>query len=70
MELCTGELIEYRHLIKHPKYKQPWKYSFGNEIGCLAQGMPGRNNGTDTIHCINKNEVPDTKWKEMMNCGI
>ena len=67
---ATGELMEYRHLIKHPKYKQPWKYSFGNEVGRLAQGMPRRNNGTDTIHFINKHEIPDTKWKEMMNCRI
>ena len=67
---ATGELMEYRHLIKHPKYKQPWKYSFGNEIGRLAQGMPERNNGTDTIQFINKSDVPDRKWKELMNCRI
>ena len=37
----TGELLEYRHLIKRPKTKAVWGYSFGNEIGRLAQGMPG-----------------------------
>ena len=41
----TGELLEYRHLIKRPKHKKTWGYSFGNEIGRLAQGMPGRNIG-------------------------
>ena len=54
----TGELLEYRHLIKNPKYKKDWGYSFGNEIGRLAQGMPGRNKGTNTIHFIHKSEVP------------
>ena len=29
----TGELLEYRHLIARPKYKQAWGASFGNEIG-------------------------------------
>ena len=28
----TGILLEYRHLIKRPKYKDEWSYSFGNEI--------------------------------------
>jgi hypothetical protein len=45
----TGELLEYRHLIKRPQYKDDWGHSFGNKIGRLAQGMPGRNNGTDTL---------------------
>ena len=54
----TGKLLEYRHLIERPEYKDDWGYSFGNEIGRLAQGMPGQNNGTDTLFFINKNEVP------------
>ena len=45
----TGELLEYRHLIKRPKYKDKWGYLFGNEIGRLAQGMPGQSNGTNTL---------------------
>jgi len=28
----TGDLLEYRHLIKHPKYKDAWSNSFGKEI--------------------------------------
>ena len=61
----TGELLEYRHLIKRPKYKDEWGYSFGNEIGRLAQGMPGRNNGTNTLFFIHKSEVPSDRWKDM-----
>ena len=29
----SGELLEYRHLIKRPEYKVEWGYSFGNKIG-------------------------------------
>ena len=28
----TGDLLEYRHLLKHPKYKDVWSNSFGREI--------------------------------------
>ena len=61
----TGELLGYRHLIKRPRYKKYWGFSFGNEIGRLAQGMPGRNTGTNTIAFIHKKEVPDNIWKDV-----
>ena len=38
----NGKLLEYRHLMKTPKFKEIWVNSFGNEVGRLAQGMPGR----------------------------
>ena len=38
----TGKLLEYRHLMKNPKFKAIWGNSFRNEVGRLAQGMPGR----------------------------
>ncbi len=28
----TGDLLEYRHLMKHPKYRDVWTKSFGTEI--------------------------------------
>ncbi len=28
----TGKLLEYRHLIRHPKHKNTWSQSFGREI--------------------------------------
>ena len=43
----TSELMEYRHLIGNPKYRELWQNSYGNELGRLAQGMPGRVEGTD-----------------------
>ena len=35
----TGELMEYRHIIGNPKYREIWVQAYGNELGRLAQGM-------------------------------
>ena len=37
----TGELLEYRHLMKNTEYKEIWGNSFPSEVRLLAQGMPG-----------------------------
>ena len=50
----TGELMEYCHLILNPKYRELWQNSYKNELGRLAQGMPGRVKGTNTIFFIHK----------------
>ncbi len=47
----TGDLLEYCHLIKHPKYKDTWSKSFGKEIRRLATV-------TETIFFINKTKIP------------
>ena len=47
----TGDLLEYHHLIKHPKYKDTWSQSFWKEIRRLATT-------TETIFFINKQEIP------------
>ena len=61
----TGKLLEYRHLIKHPKYKKYWGYSFGDYIGRLAQGIPVQNTATNTIFFIHKGETPNELWKDV-----
>ena len=66
----TGELLEYRHLIKKPKLREQWGYSFGNKIGRLVQGMPGRNIGTNTIYFIHKKEIPSGRWKDITSDRI
>ena len=43
-----------------------WMHSYGNEIGQLAQGMPGRNIGTNTIIFIKKNQVPKDRAKDVI----
>ena len=60
----TGDLLEYRHLIQHPNYKEVWGKAFGKEIGRLAQGLPGVVDGTDTLDFITKNEVPRDRFKD------
>jgi hypothetical protein len=42
-----------------------WQHSYGNKIGCLAQGMPGRNTSTNTIVFIKKNQVPQNRAKDV-----
>ena len=61
----TGELLECRHLIKKQTLREQWGYSFGNEIGRLAQGMPGRNTGTNTVYFIDKSEISEDRWKQV-----
>jgi hypothetical protein len=37
----TGKSLEYRQLIKHPKYKQLQSSSYAKELGQLCQGFKG-----------------------------
>ena len=53
-----GQLLKYRHIVESLKYKQAWKPSFDNEIGRLAQVMPQRMSGTNTIFFIHKDQIP------------
>ena len=50
----TGELMEYRHLMKNPKYRQLYGKSYAKELGRLAQGMPGQVEGTNTFFSLTK----------------
>ena len=52
----NGKLLEYRHLIANPKTRATWTHSYGNELGRLAQGMPSRAQGTDTIFFISRHK--------------
>ncbi len=61
----NGELLEYCHLIANQTTRATWQHSYGNEIRCLAQGMPGRNTGTNTIVFIKKNQLPQNRAKDM-----
>ena len=61
----TGDLLEYRHLIKHSNHKKVWGDAFGKEVGRLAQGLPGIVEGTDTLNLIFKNEIPADRFKDV-----
>ena len=60
----TGELMEYRHLVSNPKYRDTWKNAYGKELGRLAQGLPGIVQGTNTIVFIHRADVPPDRWKD------
>ena len=61
----TGELMEYRHLMKSPKYRQLYGKSYTKELGRLAQGMPGQIEDTNNIFFIDKADIPTTRWRDV-----
>ena len=64
----SGKLLEYRHLTKYPKYKAIWGNSFVNEVGRIAQGMPGRiskEKATNNRFFIKESEAPRDKRKDV-----
>ena len=60
----TGQAMEYRDLIKHPKHKNTWEISLANELGRLAQGIR-EVKGTNTILFLPKSEIPKDRLKEV-----
>ncbi len=56
----TGDVLEYRHLIKSDKHKNIWQRSFANELGRLFQGICDIK-GTNTCFFIAKEKVPKNK---------
>ncbi|KAL7532914.1 hypothetical protein ACHAXR_004935 [Thalassiosira sp. AJA248-18] len=63
---ANGELMQYRHLIKHPsEYREVWGNAYGKELGRLTQGMPGVVEGTDTLDFIQNDEIPLERRKDV-----
>jgi len=46
MDQQTGRLLNYRQLLRDPKYKKGWDISAANESRQLAQGVGSRIKGT------------------------
>ena len=59
------KLMEYRHLMKSPKYCHIYGTSYRKELGKTTEGMPGLVKGTDTIFFIDKSNVPTTHCKDI-----
>ena len=54
--------------MKYPKYKAIWGNSFGNEVGRLSQGMPGRiskEKATNTMFFIAQDEIPPDRRRDV-----
>ena len=64
-----GKIMEYKHLIANPKTRAVWQRAFGNELGRLAQGMPGRVEGTNTIFFIRKSDIPASRRGDVTYVG-
>jgi hypothetical protein len=64
-----GELLKYCHVIANPKTWATLTHSYGNKLGWLAQGMPGRVTRTDTIFFIPKDKVPRA-WAKDITYGL
>ena len=61
----AGDLLEYGHLLKHPKLKETRGRGDANETGRLEQGLlPGVVEGTDTIEFIPKGDIPIERLKD------
>ena len=58
MDAVTGKMLNYRQLMKNPKYRKEWSILSANEFGRLANGVGGRIKGTNTIKFIHRHEVP------------
>jgi len=54
----TGDLLEYWHLLKHPKYKDVWSQSFGKEIRRLSTV-------TETIVFVMKQQIPRDRRRDI-----
>ena len=65
LDKTTSKLIPYQHLIRNPKYQKVWQCAYGNEIGRVAQGIPGRVQGTNTLFFINKEDLPPDRCKDV-----
>ena len=66
MDADTGKLLNYRQLMRDPKYQKDWSISSANEFGRLANGVGGRiTNPTNTIKFIRRSEVPGDRTKDV-----
>ncbi len=58
LNMDTGKLMEMKHFLVNPKYKEVWGKLYTTEMGRLAQGIPGVSKGTDTMVFIRRDKVP------------
>ena len=70
MDQETGDMMEYRHLLKNPKYREVWSKAFGKEIGRLAQGQKGVVEGTNALFFIKYEDIPLDRKKDITYARI
>ena len=65
LDAKTGELLEYRHLIKRDEYREVWTKAYAKELARLAQGMKNGVAGTNTIFFMDKKDVPADRFRDV-----
>ena len=66
MDAETGKLLNYKQLMRDPKYRKKWSISSANEFGRLANGVGGRiKNPTNTIKFIRRKDIPKDRKKDV-----
>ncbi len=66
MDNETGQLLNYRQMLRSAKYKKQWSISSANEFGRLANGISNRiKNPTNTIQFIRKRDIPQDYRKDV-----
>ena len=70
MDQETGDMLEYRQLIKRPKFRETWSKAFGKEIGRLAQGQKGVVEGTNALFFIPFDQVPGERRRDITYARI
>ena len=58
-----GKIMEYRNLMKNPKYRLLYRKSYAKEIDQLAQVITGLVEGTSTICFVQNTDVPIDRWR-------
>ena len=75
MDEETGEMLEFRQLRSHSKYKKIWDTSYANELGRLCQDAgtkkedptQQRVKGTATFRVIRFDDIPPCKAKRSVS---
>ena len=61
----TGEIMEYRQIMKSPTYRKFYKKIHRKELGRLTQGIPVVVKGTNTKCVIDKEDMPVKRWQDV-----
>ena len=66
MDDKTGQLLNYKKLLRSAKYKKQWSISSANKFGPLANGVGNRiKNPTNTIQFKCKKDIPQDHRKDV-----
>ena len=66
MDADFGKLLNYKQMMRHPKYKGKWQVSLANEFGRLANGVGGggRIKRSNAIRFIRIRDIPKDRTKD------